>query len=145
MQPAQNQNNNAVVAQVAPTLTPTPTATPTPTNTPTPKPRPTAKPVVALPPSEYEAYFDQYSAQYGVSKDLLKHIAKCESGINPGSRSANGLYGGMFQFLASTWSSTRTEMGLDPNPELRFNAEEAIRTAAYKISKNGAGAWAGCL
>jgi hypothetical protein len=35
-------------------------------------------------------------------------------------------------------------MGLDTNPDLRKNAEEAIRTAAYKILNGGRGAWPNC-
>jgi hypothetical protein len=35
-------------------------------------------------------------------------------------------------------------MGLNPDPELRFNAEEAIKTTAYKISRDGTGAWPVC-
>jgi hypothetical protein len=50
----------------------------------------------------------------------------------------------MFQFLASTWSANRNSMGLDPNPELRFDAQESIKTTAFKISRDGVGAWPVC-
>lgn len=116
----------------APTNTPTPTATPTPTNTPTPMPR-----------SQYEDYFDQYSEQYGVDKNMLKKIAYCESGMGTGAQ--NGPYGGMYQFTVETWQATRTAMGADINPDLRFGARESIETAAFKISRNGTAAWRGCL
>ncbi len=93
-------------------------------------------------PADLDPLFTKYSQEYGVSKDLLVKIAACESGFNPGAQ--NGPYGGMFQFLASTWVSNRKAMGLDPNPNLRYNSEEAIRTAAFKISRDGAGAWPVC-
>lgn len=121
-----------------PTLTPTPTATPTPTLTPTPTSTPTP-----LPPSEHEAYFDQYSSHYGVDKNQLKKIAMCESGINAGA--ANEDYGGMYQFTTDTWVNTRAQMGMDTNPNLRFGARESIETAAFKISRNGSNAWVNCL
>jgi hypothetical protein len=35
-------------------------------------------------------------------------------------------------------------MNLDPNPELRFNPEEAIKTAAFKISTVGFSPWPNC-
>lgn len=54
------------------------------------------------------------------------------------------MYVGMYQFAAQTWQSTRTAMGLDPNPELRMNAEESIKTAAYKIANGGIQAWPNC-
>jgi hypothetical protein len=124
---------------------PTPTPTPTPTILPTEAPIPTAAPtaVPASPDSPYESLFDQYSAQYGADKEVMKRIARCESGYNPTSR--NGIYGGMFQFAESTWTSTRNQMGMDASLDLRFSAEEAIRSAAFKIGNGGVGAWSGCL
>lgn len=120
-----------------PTATPQPTATPLPTATPTPSPTPTPMPATA-----YEGYFDQYSQQYGVSKDLLKKIAFCESGVGTGAK--NGDYGGMYQFTTETWTATRSQMGADTNPDLRFGAKESIETAAFKISRGGVDAWANC-
>jgi len=132
-----------------PTSTPTPTLTPTPTNTPTPTipPTPTFTPMpthtpTPMPVTDFEGYFDQYSGQYGVDKDQLKKIAYCESGGGAGAR--NGDYGGMFQFSTQTWQSTRSQMGADTNPDLRFGAKESIKTAAYKISRGGIGAWRNC-
>lgn len=120
-----------------PTATPVPTAIPTPTATPTPSPTPTP-----LPATSYDQYFDQYSKQYSVSEDLLKKIAFCESGVGPGAQ--NGDYGGMYQFTKDTWISTRSQMGADTNPDLRFGAKEAIETAAFKISRGGVDAWKNC-
>ncbi|HLL61034.1 MAG TPA: transglycosylase family protein [Candidatus Nitrosocosmicus sp.] len=132
----------AAIPTIAPTLTPTPI--PTKIVVPTTAPSVISTPIVQqLSAGEYESYFNQYSSQYGVDSNLLKKIAKCESGINPGA--VNGIYGGMFQFAPQTWIGTRNQMGLDPNPDLRFGAREAIETAAFKISKGGASAWAACL
>lgn len=103
---------------------------------------PITNPITA--PEELDALFEKYASEYGVSSTVLKHIAKCESHFNPAALSKNGLYGGMFQYSAPTWSSTRKAMGLDENPELRFNAEEAIRTSAFKIGNGGIGAWPTC-
>lgn len=106
-------------------------------------PVPTVQPA-ALAPHELDALFQKYGSEYGVSWEKLKAIAKCESGFNAAVVSKNGLYGGLFQYVASTWVGTRKQMGLDPNPDLRFNAEEAIRTTAYKISVGGTGPWPHC-
>ncbi len=135
-------------------LSPThiPTLIPTPTNIPMPIipiipltiiPTLTPAPLITLQQSNYESLFDQYSQEYGVDRELMKRIAKCESRINPGSK--NGIYGGMFQFAEQTWISTRNQIGLDPNPDLRFSAQDAIQAAAFKISRGGIGAWRGCL
>lgn len=107
-------------------------------------PKPVAPKPVALEPSALDSLFEKYGAEYGLSPTMLKHIAKCESGLRPEALSTNGLYGGLFQFVSSTWSSNRKAMGLDPDPALRFNAEEAIKTAAFKMSRDGVGAWPVC-
>ncbi len=130
--------------------TPTPTieatATPTPTNTPTPMPiTPSATPTplhVLAASTDIETLFSTYADTYHVSKDQLKKIAKCESSFN--AQATNGDYTGMFQFATLTWQNTRTAMGADGNPELRKDAGESIRTAAYMLSKGQENAWANC-
>ncbi|MBI5123593.1 transglycosylase family protein [Candidatus Roizmanbacteria bacterium] len=120
----------------SPTNTPTPIATPTPTSIPTPSPTPT-------PVTDLESLFAKYSSQYSIDKNLLKRIADCESHFNPNANYQN-IYLGMYQFGEQTWISIRTKMNLDPNPGLRTNAEEAIKTAAYKVSIGGQSAWPHC-
>jgi soluble lytic murein transglycosylase-like protein len=141
--PSQNEPTTTPQAaeskEEAPTPTPTvalPTATPEPTAIPTPAP-------TNPPAPELEAMFDKYSSEYGADKELMKKIARCESGFNTTSNNS-GMYLGMYQFSSSTWSANRNRMGLDPNPDLRTNPEEAIRTAAYMISKGGQGHWPNC-
>src|SRR3989344_2625584 len=60
-------------------------------------------PEAVVAPSDLDSWFRKYADEYGVDENLLKKIAKCESGFNAGSNS--GYYGGMFQYAASTWSS----------------------------------------
>lgn len=93
-------------------------------------------------PEYLKPLFEVWANAFGVDVNLLKGIAKCESHHNPGA--ANGPYGGMFQFSTSTWESTRNSMAHDPNPDLRFDPEEAIKTAAFKIASGGIRAWANC-
>ncbi|MBI4137189.1 transglycosylase SLT domain-containing protein [Candidatus Roizmanbacteria bacterium] len=153
-------------SQLMPTETPTPSATPiiqkvatkqvtkpAPTRIPSPSPEfiqatPTSVlPTVPVTPSEpyatpYDAWFDQYSVTYNIDRQTLVNIARCESGFNP--QATNGPYDGMYQFHAGTWHSTRTAMGENPDADLRFNPEEAIKTAAWKIAHGGIGAWPVC-
>lgn len=120
-----------------PTLIPTSTPTPIPpTNTPTPIP-------TIISPGNLDSLFDKYANEHHIDKELLKKIAKCESGFN--QEASNGPYLGMFQFTEQTWISTRTAMGQDSNPDLRKNTEESIKTAAYKLSQGASSAWSGCL
>lgn len=122
-----------------PDPTPLPTAIPSPIQLPlllsSPKPiQPTNDQVMQL--------FEQYGKEFGVDPDKLARIAHCESTYNPGA--VNGLYGGMYQFHPNTWMSNRKKRGWDPDPNLRFDARESIRTAAAKISAGGINAWPVC-
>lgn len=139
-----------------PTFTPTPTSTPTPTPTPTNTPTPTATPLptatptptVYIPPAapaEIDEFFKRYAAEFAVDENQLRKIAVCESGYNATSHNTTYDYAGMFQFSRDTWIGTRTQMSADPNPDLRFSAEESIKTAAFKISRGGQNAWRNCL
>jgi hypothetical protein len=126
-------NHNILLPSIPPT--PKPTQPPQTLNPAPIQPQP-------LPPSDYDHLMEEYGNLYGVNPEVMKKIARCESGFNPGA--VNGPYGGMFQFLTSTWISNRNAMGLDPDPSLRFNAEEAIKTAAFKMGRDGTGAWPVC-
>ncbi len=104
-------------------------------------PKPKAK-INLSAPANLDQLFDKYSVEYKVDKEKLKNIAHCESRFS--SSAVNGIYAGLYQFSASTWQKTRKAMGLDQNPELRFNPEEAIKTAAFKIANGGISAWPIC-
>lgn len=132
---------NTPTPTLTPTTTPTPTPEPTATPTNTPTPSPTRIPIAS--PTDLEAFFNKYSEEYHVDKELMKKIAKCESGFN--AQADTGTYAGMFQFAAQTWITARSRLGLDTNPDLRKNAEESIRTAAFMIGNGQQNAWANCL
>jgi hypothetical protein len=101
-----------------------------------------APPPATPAPTDLNQWFEQYGQTYRVDPRTLQAIARCESGFNPGAN--NGPYGGLFQFHAGTWQTNRAAMGLDTNPQLRFQPEEAVKTAAFKISRDGTGAWPVC-
>lgn len=118
------------------TETPVPTPTPKPTLTPTPT-------IHYMTGGELETLFAEAGNGQSISSDLLRKIAHCESGFNPGAK--NGIYGGLFQFSTSTWIVTRLAMNKDTNPALRFNPAEAIKTAAFKLATDGIHAWPNCV
>lgn len=133
-------------ATSTPTVTPTPTiaSTPTATATPKPKPIPTKTPVPQPTFSSQQIYelINRFAGQYGVSPDVLRYMAICESGFNP--KAIHAGYAGLFQFGSTTWKGLRVKIGEDPNPDLRFNAEEAVQTAAYAISIGESAIWPNC-
>jgi hypothetical protein len=130
-QPTYNTTEIPAVS-VSPTAIPSPTAEPT----------ETPVPPVQSGPVDLDALFSEFSTQYNVSAAELEKIANCESGFNTNSNT--GTYAGMYQFLASTWESVRGLMGLDTDPSLRMNPEEAIRTAAFMLSRGEESAWPNC-
>lgn len=135
-------------------LTPTPTPTPTITATPSPSPMPTSSPTPTLSPTptavpqpkfsdeQIHALINRFAGQYGVDVNILRHLAVCESGFR--EYAANGPYAGLFQFAPITWQNIRKEIGESSDPDLRFNAEEAVQTAAYALSQGKIGIWPGC-
>lgn len=147
LSPLSNTNAKTLGVVSTPTITPSPTETPIPptptpiqsepTETPTPSPAP-----VITAPADLDELFTKYSSEYSVDKELMKRIANCESGLNPSATTS--LYAGLYQFSESLWISTRTLMGHDGDPNLRFSAEESIRTAAFMVSQNHLGIWPNC-
>lgn len=118
------------------------TPTPSPSNTPTALPTPSAAPVVYT-SEQINGFITKYSGIYGVSPDILRHIAICESGFNP--RATNLGYAGLYQFGSTTWSNFRLQMGENTHPDLRFNADEAVKTASYVLKQNKAYIWPNCV
>lgn len=94
--------------------------------------------------SDFDPLFDKYASQFNISVSTIKKIAYCESKNNPQAVSRTGAYVGLFQFAEKTWVANRQVMGLDPNPTLRTDPEQAIMTAAFKIAAGGIKAWPVC-
>lgn len=99
---------------------------------------------ISLAPEQIQALINKYAVQYGADAGVMTIIAKCESGFRADAVSPSGAFHGMYQFVPSTWQSNRKAMGLDDDLDLMYNAEEAIRTAAFKMGRDGYGAWPVC-
>lgn len=155
--------SETITVSISPTLTPTiipsPSPSPSPTPTPTiilsepeasPSRRPTPVPSSTPTPTSQPAYsqeeihgfIERFAGQYAVDPNILRHIAVCESGFNASSQ--NLLYAGLYQFSPGSWTRYRARMGEDSNSDLRFNAEEAVQTAAYVLFVNEAYIWPNC-
>jgi len=81
-----------------------------------------------------------YSDTYEVDYNSILKIARCESGFIP-TITGPTEDGGILQFIPGTWIETRQRMGLDTDLELRYDLEENVKTGAWKMSKDGYGAW----
>jgi hypothetical protein len=145
-----NNFTGFVSFSISPTPGPSPTDIPTPiplpTSTPTPKPTriptPTPKPQPEFTSEQIYKMIDGYSAQRGVNPNVIRYIAICESGFNP--KAGRNIYAGLFQYDGATWRSYRRMMGENPDPDLRYNAEEAIKTTVYIVSLNRLYLWPNC-
>ena len=133
-----------VTPTVAPSPTITPTGTPTPTVTPKPTriPTPTVKPQPEFTPEQIYGFTETYGHQYGVDPNVIRHIALCESTFKSGAK--NYIYAGLFQFDARTWKTYRQLMGENPDPDLRYNAKDAIQTGAFALSRGALRLWPNC-
>ncbi len=131
----------------SPSLPPPPSPKPSPITPPspslTPTPSPSSSPQPQFSPEEIHNFFVSFSNEYHLDVNILRHIAVCESGFNP--QAQNLSYAGLFQFSQNTWTHYRNLQNLDPNPDLRLNAKEAIKTASYVLSINQAYIWPNCV
>lgn len=124
-----------------PTPVPTPTITPTPS--PTAKPTPTPVPQPTFTSQQINEFVDKFAGQYSVSPHVLRAIAICESGFDPTAKKLS--YAGLYQFGPNTWKNMRIKMGEDADIDLRFNAEEAVQTAAYVLQIGKTSIWPNCM
>jgi hypothetical protein len=140
------KENVLAEATVVVTPAPTPTEIPTPTPTITPKPTPVKTPTPIPQPTvssqQINEFIERFASQYGVDPNVIRYIALCESGFNP--KASHVGYAGLFQFGSITWKNIRKEIGEDNNPDLRYNAEEAVQTVVYAISKGKRALWPNC-
>lgn len=83
----------------------------------------------------------QYAALYHVDPKIPLAIAKCESGYNPKAQNKYSSASGTFQFINSTWVSTRKQMGEDPSLSLKLDPEQGVKTGVWKIANGGISAW----
>jgi hypothetical protein len=91
----------------------TPTSTPTPTLS---EPETTLSQQPSLTPAaplynqeQVQGFITRFAGQYGVNEHVLRHIAICESGLDPAA--INGVYFGLFQFNEVTWKNSRAAIG----------------------------------
>lgn len=141
-----NLSTPTPIVTIIPTISPSPLPSPPPTIKPTPKPtvKPTPSPVPqpTFTSEQIYEFTNRYAGQYGVDPNVIRAIAICESGFKPNAKYIK--YVGLFQFDVATWKSLRAKMGEDVNPDLRANAEEAVKTAAYAISIGKRYLWPNC-
>lgn len=132
--------------EVPPTEIPTPSPSPTPKPTPRPTPKATegkAKPQPKYTSEQIYGFTNEFGRKYGIDPNVIRHIGQCESGFNPAAK--NNIYAGIFQFDAATWKSFRKMMNRSADPDLRYDAKEAVETVAYMLSIHRGALWPNCF
>jgi hypothetical protein len=128
--------------EIPPTEMPTPTLKPTPTVRPTLIPTPTVKPVPKYSSEQIYGFTNEFGGKYSIDPNVIRHIGQCESGFNPMAK--NYIYAGLFQFDAATWKSFRKMMNKNTDPDLRYDAKEAVETVAFMLSIHRGALWPNC-
>lgn len=91
-----------------------------------------------LPKGEVQELIVKY---FGKDSAAALKVAKCESGLNPKAANKVSSARGVFQIIKGTWVSNRKAMGLSTDLDLRFDAEENIKTAKYLYDRRGWQPW----
>jgi hypothetical protein len=70
----------------------------------------------------YDEEFKKNAARYGLSEDLLKNVARVESGFNPNAKSGAGALG-LMQVMPANMKGTGTTNLLDPSQNIKAGAQ----------------------
>lgn len=88
-----------------------------------------------------------FSNLYGVPQQYAECVCAAESRYDANAVGDNGRALGPWQWHVPSWTETRLEMGLDPDPALRADPVESTVTAFYAMSHGKYHWWstdAGC-
>ena len=99
------------------------------------------RPQSEVTPDDVHYLISYYAREYKIDEKLLSRIIYCESSFNPLAKNKSSTAGGLGGFIDSTFVSARKQMGEPTDLWLKYDKEEAVKTTAFYISKNGVGAW----
>lgn len=76
--------------------------------------------------------FTKYSTQYGISEQLIKKVANCESSFSPKAINHSDNSQGLMQFQPQTFYTYAKKISI-ANPSI-WNADQQVHVAAYMFS-----------
>lgn len=84
-------------------------------------------------PTKYAKYVEKYSNQFGVNKNLVYAVIRCESGFNPNAKSKKGAIG-LMQLMPTTAKWCAELLSVDYEDDYLFQEEFNVMIGTYYIS-----------
>ncbi len=86
-----------------------------------------------LHPIKYTEYVEKYSEEYGVPREVILAVIKCESSFTADAVSYRGAVG-LMQIMPSTYEWLCTKTGEEPNTSLLYDPDINIKYGTYYLS-----------
>ncbi len=86
-----------------------------------------------LHPIKYTEYVEKYSKEYGVPREVILAVIKCESSFTADAVSYRGAVG-LMQIMPSTYEWLCTKTGDEPNTSLLYDPDINIKYGTYYLS-----------
>ena len=84
-------------------------------------------------PTKYAKFVEKYSNQFGVNKNLVYAVIRCESGFNPKAKSEKGAIG-LMQLIPATAKWCAELLSIEYEDEYLIQEEYNIMLGVYYIS-----------
>ena len=85
-----------------------------------------------LHPIEYVYYLDRFSEEYGVPKEIIYAIIKCESSFKADAKSAQGAVG-LMQMMPETFEDLSRRLGREYNESMLYDPKVSIEFGTYYL------------
>ena len=84
-------------------------------------------------PMKYSEYVDEYSEMYGVPKDVIYSVMKCESSFKADAKSNGGAIG-LMQIMPATFEDLCDRTGEEYNESFLYDPRVNIKYGTYYLS-----------
>lgn len=81
---------------------------------------------------KYSEYVEKYSEQYGVDREIIYAVIKCESNFKADARSSVGALG-LMQMMPATFADMQSRLGEEYESEALMDPEVSIKYGTYYL------------
>lgn len=93
---------------------------------------PTPPPSPAVATTSIPTMIERFSDFYGVNREVMSRVIKCESGYNPNAEGDHGTSFGLSQIHLPAHPDITKEQALDPEFAIKFMAKEMSQGNSWK-------------